>query len=624
MLIHALCDYYDILAKAGQVLPEGYSCVKIHYLVSLTEDGKIDDIIEYKEKNIIKTVKGKSKETWDPKIEQMPQRTEKSGIDANIIEHRPLYLFGLNYVDGQLSPEDRTNKAKKSHEAFVKVNLDFTEGMDSLVVQAYRKFILNWNPEEEIQNSFLVNKGKEYGSAGYIFCLSGYPDQPLHQDPEVKSKWEEYFQTKLENMEEKCIISQCAVSGKEALIARIHSKIRGVYGGLSTGSVLVGFNNSSESSYGKDQSYNSNISEKMMKKYTEALNYLLTKKEHRMLLDNITVVFWAMDEGKCCEDQIMAMLYGKSDQMDAEQTEKMLKDLLEDSRKGKIIKERLQSDNKIKSDVDFYMLGLKPNSSRLAVKFIYRKKYADVLWNIARFQADMQLSKEPHPISFGRIMKEMISPKISSKNQGDKIDPALLAKIFKSVIYGTFYPEALLEIMVRRVKTDTDLKVNEVRAGVIKACINRNNQKEEMSVALNKENKSPAYLCGRLFAVLERLQQEASGESLNRTIKDAYFGSAASKPASVFPRLMILAQNHLDKVRRLSQNNFGKTRGVAYYNIRIGEIVDLLEDRFPDTLGLSEQGSFIIGYYQQTQDFFTKKENTQGKEEKKDGNSEQV
>ena len=135
---------------------------------------------------------------------------------------------------------------------------------------------------------------------------------------------------------------------------------------------------------------------------------------------------------------------------------------------------------------------------------------------------------------------------------------------------------------------------------------------------------SAAYLCGRLFAVLERLQQEASGESLNRTIKDAYFGSAASKPASVFPRLMILAQNHLDKVRRLSQNSFGKTRGVAYYNIRMGEIVDLLEDRFPDTLGLSEQGSFIIGYYQQTQDFFTKKENTQGKEEKKDGNSEQV
>ena len=47
--------------------------------------------------------------------------------------------------------------------------------------------------------------------------------------------------------------------------------------------------------------------------------------------------------------------------------------------------------------------------------------------------------------------------------------------------------------------------------------------KEEFNVALNKENIEPAYLCGRLFAVLERLQQDAAGGSLNRTIKTAYF-----------------------------------------------------------------------------------------------------
>ena len=46
MLIKALCDYYDVLSKAGQVLPDGYSKVKIHYLISLTEDGKIDEIID--------------------------------------------------------------------------------------------------------------------------------------------------------------------------------------------------------------------------------------------------------------------------------------------------------------------------------------------------------------------------------------------------------------------------------------------------------------------------------------------------------------------------------------------------------------------------------------------------
>ena len=39
MLIQALCDYYDILSAEGKVLPEGYSKVKIHYLISLTEEG---------------------------------------------------------------------------------------------------------------------------------------------------------------------------------------------------------------------------------------------------------------------------------------------------------------------------------------------------------------------------------------------------------------------------------------------------------------------------------------------------------------------------------------------------------------------------------------------------------
>ena len=88
----------------------------------------------------------------------------------------------------------------------------------------------------------------------------------------------------------------------------------------------------------------------------------------------------------------------------------------------------------------------------------------------------------------------------------------------KRFVYGSRYPEALLETVIRRIKTDTDMRINEVRAGIIKACINRNHKKEELKVALDQENHTPAYLCGRLFAVLEKLQQEASGNSLNRTI----------------------------------------------------------------------------------------------------------
>lgn len=623
MLIHALCDYYDILAEAGEVLPEGYSSVKISYVISLTEEGKIDDIFPYKKEETITTAKGKEKKTLVPRNERMPRRTEKTGIEANIIEHRPLYLFGLNYADGGLSPEDPTQKARKSHGAFVRDNLAFTEGIETPVVCAFRQFLLDWNPEEETQNSFLLDLGKDYGKSGFAFCLSGYPERLLHQDLAVKERWERHCREQSDHSEGS-YLSQCAISGGQLPIARIHSKIKGVYGGLATGGVLVGFNNASENSYGKDQSYNSNVSEAMMKKYTEALNYLLGSREHRILLDNITVVFFAMDEKKSCEEQIMAMLFGQTEGMNAEQTENMIKAVLEDGRKGKVVKGRLQPGDKINPDVDFYMLGLKPNSSRLAVKFIYRRKFGEILWNIARFQEDLQLSEEIHPISFGRIMRELISPKVSSKNQGDKFNPALMAKLFEAAIYGRPYPEALLETMIRRVKTDTDTRINGVRAGVIKACINRKYQKEELSVALNKENVSPAYLCGRLFAVLEKLQQDASGNSLNRTIKDSYFASAVSKPAAVFPRLIILAQNHLDKVERLARNSSTKIRGAGYYNILMGEIIDKLTDRFPDTLGLSEQGCFIIGYYQQYQEFFVKKEDDQKEEEEYNGNPEQV
>ena len=607
MLIHALDNYYEFLEKAGKVLPDGYSNVKIHYLVSLREDGTIDGIMKHQDKQEVRTKAGKAKEQWVPRDEAMPQRTEKSGIDANIIEHRPLYLFGLNMDHDTLTPNDRTDKAKKSHQVFIDVNLSFLEGLDAPIVCAYRNFLQNWRPQDETQNVYLLGLGKDYGKSGYAFCLSGFPDRLLHEDGQIKMKWEQLYREQTSKAENSCI-SQCAVSGKEASIARIHNKIKGVNGGLAVGNVLVSYKNPSESSYGREQSYNSNISEQVMKRYTEVLNYLLGSKKHKMLLDDITIVFWAMNPDENCEDAFLAMLYGQTEQMNAEQTERMLKELLRDSRKGKITAARLQSMGMIQSDVAFYMVGLKPNSSRIAVQFAYREQYADVLWNIARFQQDMQIAKEIHPVSIGRIKMELISPK--SKNE--KVSPALLTKLFEAVIYGGKYPLSLLETVVRRVKTDTDSKVNEVRAGIIKACINRNYKKEELKVALDNENHAPAYLCGRLFAVLERLQEAASNYSLNRTIKDAYFASAASNPAVVFPKLLKLAQNHLNKID-----------SSVYFNKLIGEIINPLCGEFPETLSLPDQGRFMVGYYQQYQSFFEKKEKTQKEEmgEEENGNS---
>ena len=139
MLINALCDYYDILSQSGDVLPEGYSKVRIHYLISLTEEGKMDEIIDCQKTEMVPSGK-KMKEKKVPKDMVMPLRTEKPGIDANIAEHRPLYIFGLNLEKEGLTPNDRTDKAKKSHKAFVEANMIFTENLHSPIVTAYRYF----------------------------------------------------------------------------------------------------------------------------------------------------------------------------------------------------------------------------------------------------------------------------------------------------------------------------------------------------------------------------------------------------------------------------------------------------------------------------------------------------
>ena len=139
--------------------------------------------------------------------------------------------------------------------------------------------------------------------------MSGEPDRLLHEDPELKKKWEEEYAVQLVK-DDNARTVQCAVTGETEPIARIHSKIKGVYGGLATGSVLIGFNNDSENSYGNEQSYNSNISETAMKKYTEALNFLLSSNRHKAMLDEMTIVFWAMSSKEAYEDSVHEIVSG--------------------------------------------------------------------------------------------------------------------------------------------------------------------------------------------------------------------------------------------------------------------------------------------------------------------------
>ena len=120
-------------------------------------------------------------------------------------------------------------------------------------------------------------------------------------------------------------------------------------------------------------------------------------------------------------------------------------------------------------------------------------------------------------------------------------------------------------------------------------------------MSLNSETTHVPYTLGRLFSVLEAIQESAN-PTINTTIKDKYFNSAASTPAVIFPILINLAQKHLKKIR-------GSNTGlVIFYEKQLAALCSQIGESYPAHMNLPQQGSFQLGYYQQTQARYQKKE----------------
>lgn len=587
MLINALCDYYDVLASMNKTLPPGYSYVKIHFLICLTTDGIIDEIVDIR------------KDGKTPKEYLFPLRTEKPGIESNIVEHRGKYIFGLNYdkKEDVFTDVDKTDKAKISHTAFKKKNTEFFKDLDSEIITAYKLFLKKWIPEKEFNNKELYKIKDSYENAGFAFCLSGHVNELLQDDFILKQKWE----TANPDDGAEASYEQCAVYGENKKIAKLHNKIKGLRGGSTTGSVLVGYNNQCDCSYGNEQAFNSNISLEAMKKYTESLNYLLGNTGNNTVIDDITLIFWSMDGSKKADDLFSSFCFG-SGETDSEETEQIIKELLQDVRNAGVMKNKIREINGIDEKSEYYVVGLKPNVSRISIKFIYRKSFGEMLERIASFQNDLMIDdKRIKPVELWQIKNEL-KP---TSNDKEIANPGLISKLLESILIGKMLPDYLLENIIRRVKTDRDTlkrkQLSDIRVGIIKGYINRQNRlqgkEEEIKMSLDTDNKDPAYLSGRLFAIYEKIQKDAA-PGIDRTIKDTYFSSACSKPAIIIPKLSKLSNYHMGKIKPEYKN---------YYNNMIEEIIDKIDGEFPETLSLTEQGKFIVGYYQQNKYLYTKK-----------------
>ncbi|MCI1654703.1 MAG: type I-C CRISPR-associated protein Cas8c/Csd1 [Lachnospiraceae bacterium] len=618
MLINALNSYYDVLEENGKLPPNGYDICDISYLVVLTEDGDISEIVDIKEKVESIDKKGKIKIKYIPKEELFPARLRSTSVLANYVEVRGGYLFGLEYKINKNTKEpylttfsgkegdSEKKRAKLSlqHASLVEeVEKDFAD-ITSPVALAYRQFVQKWDPDVQSSNEKLLALKADLNTKKFAFCLAGHPEVQLQDEISVKHKWQDMQKNQQETIESKKL--QCSVIGKILPVAEIHDTLSNNIKNSGINPSLVNFKPTAFQSYGHEQGENACISEIAMKHYTQALNWLLSSARNHTYLDGITLVFWSKD-GNQMNDDIMAHILGlENEEYTDEELDAAIKGLLDYSVTTEITNESIEKIKKhISMDTKFYIMGIEPNSSRIQMKFFYQRKFGSILKNVMQHQEDMKLTPEALPVPLWKIKKQLISPKTSHPEMND----TQFLTIFRSIINGLDYPKWCMSTIVRRIRTDQDtednkyIKLNDVRAGLVKACLIRH-EKEEITMALDKTNMDPAYLCGRLFAVLQDIQEDAASPvTLNRTIKSTYFGTASVAPGSIMPKLLRLSQHHMEKLKRNHAD-------WAIKNSKImTEILDKLGSNFPKVLNLYDQGKFILGYYQQEAEKYKKKNN---------------
>lgn len=604
MLINALCEYADLKEKSDST-PEGWAKQAVNYCIVLSPDGKIESIEDLRIPKEVPGKKGNKKTILIPYESEdllFPKRTQKPGIDSNYIEHRANYIFGLNFdkASGKFTPDDKTDKARKSHQAFVKHELEFTDGLDSPMSKAYRSFVENWVPENETENPELMKLGSNYNGSYFAFAL-GESGNFINDDPQLKERYESIAKAADQDIDTDTAV--CGILGKKLPIARLHDKVK-FPNGQSSGSQLVSMNDTAFESYGKTQSYNSNVSELAMKKYTSMLKFLLEDDNHHILIDKMTVIFFAMKKNDSPECKVLSGLVvgGADDEASVDGAKESDINAAEEHIKSGIVPHIPEN---IDENVTFYIAGFTPNGPRICQKFIYKDSFGNIVKNMRRHQEDMRIKQDStHQIYFSSIKRELVPPKKGGKQNSDSRDipPPLMAGIMLSAFNGTKYPDGMLATVIERIKVDSDddknhfIKLNDTRAGIIKACLNRKHKREVITMSWNTENKNPAYLCGGLFAVYEKIQRDCAKGDLNTTIKDAYFSAACSRPISVFPKLAKLSVYHMRKLDEKAN---------IYYSRLLQELTDGLDGAYPKTLSLDDQGCFIVGYYQMNSKLYT-------------------
>lgn len=561
MILKALYDYYN---RCDGLAAKGLEYKEIGYLIVIKDDGTF---VRLESRMLDK------KTAASFVVLQTVKRSGKKFI--------PNYLWdNYEYVIGG-------NEANiKKHETFISVIKYIKEALPkNKNVSAIFNFYKKYNDVEKVIKVDPLSEELKKSKKNISFLLNG--------DMMISAEDKDIQNLVLSQNSESNRYKRCLVTGKDTIIVRLHTTIKLT---KDTGPLVSFKTDRGYDSYGKEQGYNAPISEDAEFAYTTALNTMLGKDSHnKFMVGNRTFLFWASSNNQVSEqaEESFFDLLGYSDDNDDDPNVK-----IEQVRK---VFTSIYSGS-LKTDLDdrFYILGLAPNSARIAVVYWSEISLREFAGKILKHFSDMEIvdtRKEKKPYMG---IRDMLSA-VTLGGKQSEVTPNLPESVIKSIFQGLPYPYTLFSACIRRLRAESGDKggVRVGRIAILKAYLNRikDNNNKKIEIMLDKNNTNQGYLCGRLFAVLDVIQKDAKGIN---SIRERYMNAASSTPASVFATILNLSLHHMENL-----SNEGKK--IFYEKIKQEIIEKISADGFPAHLDLQDQGRFFVGFYHQKQDFFTKK-----------------
>lgn len=501
------------------------------------------------------------------KTMQIPRRAGRTSGDlADFLVDKPEYVLGV-VPDVGLSGQ-RLQRLEPRR-------LLFLEGIERAVMVTSHPGLKSVELflRSDLGRGGLVAKLQQHGYASNDLICFEVEGRLVHEDPQVRS----YFSGQRAASGERGV--QCLICGELRPPVDKHPSVQ-IRGGSSGGITLVSFNAAAFESFGWERSENAPVCRNCAEAYTTGLRRLLSSRypdpghsgeflpRRSVGLSNDTVaVFWADAERESVD--WFADIFEKPDPQ-------AVKSVLESSKTATEPARLLAR---------FYCLLISGGQGRAIIRGTQTGVLGDVEANVREYFAAIATFSE-YPLPLFLLLRS-----IAVQGKADNLPPSLAGEVFLAILFGSNYPYLLLSSAVQRCRAEQ--KVTRERAAIFQIYFQRNKRRQELTVGLNRESPDTGYRLGRLLAVLERLQGEAN-PNLNKTIVDRYYGAASTRPVTVFPGLIHLAQHHAGKAKR-----------PGFFQKEIGEVLDAVPS-FPGHLSLEEQGLFALGYYHQRQEYFKK------------------